>query len=57
MVSKSEFTNWKLWKQHKQNTLSISRVYPQMVRLSGFGLLKHAIETGKVLASASSIKD
>ena len=57
MVSKSEFTNWKLWKQHKQNTLSISRVYPQMVRLSGFGLLKHAVETGRVLASASSIKD
>ena len=56
MISRNEFTNWKLWKQYRQNILSVSRVYPQIVRLSAMGLMQHLIITGRALASATSVK-
>ena len=54
MIAKNEFTNWKLWKQYRQNILSISRVYPQIIRLSATGLFKHLVATGKAIALVST---
>jgi len=56
MISKNEFSNWKLWKQYRQNIMSISRVYPQIIRLSAFGAVKHLALTGHALAGAKSVE-
>ena len=55
MISKGEFTNWKLWKQSRANLFSISKIYPQMIRISGMGLLNNVQFLAIMLASADAV--